>query len=75
MDIETRGGFLARFYMKNAKLYSCTLALSDPEVAERWYWSNIEWNKNICHRRDQWDKDNNLPAAGLPPVIRGLPNY
>ena len=75
VEADVRGGFMVRFYMKNAKLYSCTLVLSDPDGEERRYWSNIEWNKNLFHQRDQWDKDNNLPAGGVPPVTRGLPNY
>jgi hypothetical protein len=75
VDAETRGGFMARITLKNAKLYSCTLAQSDSEGTARRYWNNIEWNKNLFHQRDQWDKDNNLPASGVPPVTRGLPNY
>ena len=75
VEIEIRGGFMIRFYMKNAKLYSCTLGLPDPDGQVRRYWSNLEWNKNLFHRSDQWDQGNNLPPKGLPSITRGIPNY
>ena len=72
---DYRGGVMARIYMKNTKLYSCTFAMPDPDGKVRRYWANYNWNRNIFHRHDQWDSDNNLPAAGLKPVTRGIPNY
>lgn len=72
---DYRGGVMARIYLKNAKLYSCTLAMPDPDGELRRYWANFKWNENLFHRSDQWGKDNNSPAPGLPPVTRGLLNY
>jgi hypothetical protein len=72
---DYQGGVMVRIYMKNAKLYSCTFAMPDPDGSVRRYWTNLGWNKNIFHRSDQWSRDNNLPAGGLPPVTRGMPNY
>ena len=72
---DYQGGVMARIYLRNAKLYSCTFALPDPDGSVRRYWTNLGWNRNIFHRSDQWDRDNNLPAEGLPPVTRGMPNY
>ena len=72
---DYQGGVMARIHMKNAKLYSCTFALPDPDGSVRRYWTNLEWNKNIFHRSDHWGRDNNLPASGLPPVTRYMPNY
>lgn len=72
---DYRGGVMARIYVKNAKLYSCTLAQPDPDGTIRRYWANYQWNINIFHQRDQWDRDNNRPAGGVPPVTRGIPNY
>jgi len=68
-------GVLARIYLKNAKLYSCTLVHPDPEGTMRRYWANYKWNENIFHRSGQWDRASNAPAGGLPPVTRGALNY
>ena len=72
---DYQGGVMARIHLRNAKLYSCTFALPDPDGSVRRYWTNLGWNCNIFHRSDQWGRDNNLPADGLPPVTRGMPNY
>ena len=72
---DYQGGVILRIHMKNAKLYSCTFFLPDPDGSVRRYWENLEWNKNIFHRSDQWDQANNLPASGTPPVTRYMPNY
>lgn len=72
---DYRGGVMARIYLKNAKLYSCTLALPDPDGKVRRHWANYNWSKNIFHRSDQWGPASNLPATGLPPVNRGMTNY
>jgi len=72
---EYRGGVMARIYMKNAKLYSCTLSYPDPSGALRRYWGNFEWNRNLFHRRDQWDGRSHLPAEGIPGITRGMLNY
>jgi hypothetical protein len=72
---DYQGGVILRIHMKNAKLYSCTFALPDPDGSVRRYWENLEWNKNIFHHNDQWGRDNNLPASGPPPVTRYMPNY
>ena len=72
---DYRGGIMARIYVKNAKLYSCTFALSDPEGEIRRYWANQKWNENLFHRNDQWGRDNHLPAGGQEPVTRGILNY
>lgn len=72
---DYQGGVILRIIMKNAKLYSCTFALPDPDGSVRRYWTNLEWNKNLFHRNDQWGRDNNLPASGLPPVERYMPNF
>lgn len=70
-----RGGVLARIYLKNAKLYSCTFTQPDPDGTVRRYWANARWNENIFHRSDQWGRDSNMPAGGVPPVARGALNY
>jgi len=72
---DYRGGIMARIYMKNAKLYSCTFAMPDRYGNLRRHCANYNWNMNLFHRSDQWGQDNNLPAGGLPPVTRGVPNY
>ena len=72
---DYRGGFMARIHLRRAKLYSCTLAHPDPDGTVRRYWANYQWNRNIFHRNDQWGRDSNLPAGGVPPVTRGMPNY
>ncbi|MAE64439.1 MAG: hypothetical protein CMJ18_09230 [Phycisphaeraceae bacterium] len=72
---DYRGGVMARFHMKNAKLYSCTLSNPDPDGGLRRYWGNLDWNRNLFHRRDQWDGASHMLAPGLPPVTRGMPNY
>jgi hypothetical protein len=75
VESDYPGGTMTRIYMKNAKLYSCTFTLPDPDGIARRYWANSNWNKNLFHRNDQWGKDNNLPASGLAPVERGMTNY
>ena len=72
---DHRGGVILRLHLRNAKLYSVTFALPDPDGSVRRYWENLEWNANLFHRTDQWDRDNNLPASGLPPVERYMPNF
>ena len=76
-DVEGdyRGGVLARIYLKNAKLYSCTLTQPDPEGQIRRYWASFRWNENLFHRSDQWGRASTGPAGGLPPVARGALNY
>ena len=69
-----RGG-MARIFLRNAKLYSCTLVYPDPDGALRRYWANLQWNVNIFHRSDQWGRASNEPAGGVPPVTRGKKNY
>ena len=75
MNEDYRGGAMVRFYLRNAKLYSCTLADPDPQCEHRSYWANRNWNVNIFHRRDQWERTSNDPAGGVPPVTRGTKNY
>jgi len=72
---DYRGGVLARIYLKNAKLYSCTFTQPDPDGIVRRYWANAKWNENIFHRSDQWGGASNTPAGGVPPVARGARNY
>ena len=72
---DYRGAFMTRFIMKQAKLYSCSLAYSDPDGDRRRYWENLTWNEHLFHRSGQWDRDSNAPAAGVPPVVRGLKNW
>ena len=69
-----RGG-IARIFMRNAKLYSCTLVQPDPDGALRRYGANRRWNVNLFHRGDQWGRTSNEPASGVPPVTRGKKNY
>lgn len=74
-ESDYRGGTMTKIYMKNAKLYSCTFTIPDPNGQARRYWANCNWNKTLFHRNDQWGRDNNLPASGLTPVERGMTNY
>ena len=72
---DYRGAFMTRFIMKRAKLYSCTLVYPDPDGSRRRYWQNLNWNEGLFHRSDQWGRDSNAPAVGVPPVVRGLRNW
>mgnify|MGYP001164128934 CR=1 FL=1 len=72
---DYRGAFMTQFIMKNAKLYSCTLAYPDPDGDRRRYWENLTWNEGLFHSSGQWERDSNTPAAGVPPVARGLQNW
>ena len=72
---DHRGGVILHLHLRNAKLYSVTFALPDPDGSVRRYWENLEWNVNLFHRADQWSRDNNLPASGLEPVERYMPNF
>lgn len=62
-----RGGLLAKFYLKNAKFYSYTVAEPDPDGSIGRYWANFRWCEHIKHRSDNWDGKSHEPAKGVPP--------
>jgi len=66
LNEEHRGGLCCKFYLKNAKLYSCSLMFPDPDGAAKRYWDNARWNEAILHRSDNWGRRSNDPAIGLP---------
>ena len=61
------GGLLIKFYLKNAKLYSYTFTLPDPNGQLERDRLNARWCENIKHRSDNWDRNSNEPATGLLP--------
>jgi len=63
---DHRGGLSIKFYLKNAKLYSYTIAEPDPTGRIARYWANARWNEAIMHRSDNWGSASNEPAGGLP---------
>ena len=64
---EHIGGLLTKFYQKNAKLYSYTFTLPDPDGQLERDRVNARWCEHIKHRSDNWDRNSNEPATGLPP--------
>jgi hypothetical protein len=63
---DHRGGLLLKIYMRNAKLYSYTLTLPDPEGQLQRDKDNARWCEQIKHRSDNWDGKSNEPAIGVP---------
>jgi hypothetical protein len=61
------GGLLIKFYLKKAKLYSYTFTLPDPSGQLEHDRVNARWCDHIKHRSDNWEKNSNEPAIGLPP--------
>jgi len=66
---EQRGGILTRFHLKNAKLYSYTFTLPDPDGQLERNKLNAHWCEHITHRSDNWGRNSNEPAKGLPPYL------
>ena len=64
---EQKGGILTRFYLKNAKLYSYSFTLPDPTGQLERDKQNVRWCDHIKHRSDNWGKNSNESAIGLPP--------
>ncbi|MAE64721.1 MAG: hypothetical protein CMJ18_10685 [Phycisphaeraceae bacterium] len=60
------GGLCLKFHLVDAKLYSYSFLDPDPDGATRRYWQNARWNEAIMHRSDDWSRDSNEPARGLP---------
>ena len=61
------GGLLVKFYLKNAKLYSYTFTLPDADGKLERDRLNARWCEHIKHRSDNWNRNSNEPAIGLPP--------
>jgi hypothetical protein len=61
------GGVLVKFYLKNAKLYSYTFTLPDPDGQLERDRLNARWTDHIKHRSGNWDRNSNEPAKGVPP--------
>ena len=70
-----RGGLLAKFYLKNAKVYSYTVTEPDPEGAIARHWANFRWCEHIKHRSDSWGRTSNEPAGGVSPHGGPGPKY
>ncbi|MBI3922840.1 MAG: hypothetical protein HY318_15575 [Armatimonadetes bacterium] len=64
---EQKGGILPRFHLRNAKLYSYSFTLPDPDGQLERNRLNSRWLECIKHRSDNWDRNSNEPAIGLPP--------
>jgi len=64
---DYRGGILVKFYLKNAKLYSYTFTLPDPDGKLEKDRVNSRWCELIKHKSDNWDRLSTEPAIGLPP--------
>lgn len=64
---DYRGGVLPKFYLQNAKLYSYTFTLPDPDGQLERDRRNARWLDAIKHRSDNWDRLSTEPALGLPP--------
>jgi len=63
---QYRGGLCLKFYVKNAKLYSYSLMEPDPQGTIKGYWDNARWSEAIMHRSDNWGRNSNEPAGGVP---------
>lgn len=61
------GGLMMKFYLKNAKLYSYTFTLPDPDGQLERDRLNARWCEHIKHRSGNWGRNSNEPAIGLPP--------
>jgi hypothetical protein len=61
------GGLLVKFYLKNAKLYSYTFTLLDPNGQLELDRINARWCETIKHRSDNWDQNSTEPAIGVAP--------
>jgi len=62
-----RGGILAKFYLKDAKLYSYSFTVPDSKGTGARKKANARWLDIIKHRSDNWGRKNTEPAIGLPP--------
>ena len=67
------GGVLVKFYLKNAKLYSYTFTLPDPDGQLERDRLNARWTDHIKHRSGNWDRNSNEPAKGVPPYTGPRP--
>jgi len=65
---DLRGGLLIRFHVKNAKLYSFSLVLDDPDGTSNRHQQNARWAEFIKHKSDDWGRLSNEPAGGVPPA-------
>ena len=65
---DYRGGILAKFYLKNAKLYSYTFTLPDPDGRLERDRQNARWNELITHRSDVPGRASTEAADGPAPV-------
>ena len=66
--LDYQGGILAKFYLKNAKLYSYTFTLPDPDGQLERDRQNARWSDLILHRSDVPGRASTEPADGRPPV-------
>jgi hypothetical protein len=64
---EQRGGILPKFYLNNAKLYSYSFTLPDPDGQLERDKLNARWCEHIKHRSDNWGRNSNEPPTGVPP--------
>ena len=64
---DHRGGLLLKILIRNAKFYSYTLTLPDPDGQLQRDKDNARWCDHIKHRSDNWDRATNEPAIGVPP--------
>ena len=61
------GGLMAKFYLKNAKLYSYTFTRPDPDGQLERDKLNTRWCEHVKHRNGNWGRNSNEPATGFPP--------
>ena len=72
---EYRGGVLAKFYLKNAKLYSYTFTLPDPDGRLERDRQNARWSEHITHRSDVPGRASTEAVDGIPPVWKTQTKY
>jgi hypothetical protein len=72
---DYRGGVLAKFYLKNAKLYSYTFTLPDPDGRLERDRQNARWSEHITHRSDVPGRASTEAVDGIPPVWKTQTKY
>ena len=74
LSVEHFGGICLKLYLKQAKLYSYTFTLPDPDGSLSRNKANARWLDLIRHRSDQWGVRSTEPATGLSPHPRSQAN-
>ena len=72
---DYRAGVLAKFHVKNAKLYSYTFILPDPDGRLERDRRNARWSELITHRSDVPGRASTEAPDGPPPVWQTQTRY